>query len=307
MVVVKQVNLSLFPQFYPLLKELNPQLSEAEWYRVFDHHWHQEEKFCGYGLFDEEEIVGFLGLIFSQRIINGRREDFCNLSSWIVRKPYRGHSISLMLSLRKLKNCTITDLSPTEGVVAIFKKLGFQKLDRQIEILPNIFSSIGSQQKLTITTDISVIQSRLTSAEQKLLQDHQSYSRCHHLLAEAEGQTCYLIFTLVKNAKVPYSYIQYLGNPKLFARYSLGLRRAIAKVSQTFLVLVDTRLLQGAKLPLRFNLPIEICRLYKSSTVKPEEIDNLYSELIMLDFSPIPSLTWRKVVKQFKKTILPNK
>ena len=52
MVSVKQVNLSMFPQFYPLLKEINPQLTEAEWYNVFAHQWYPEEKFCGYGLFD---------------------------------------------------------------------------------------------------------------------------------------------------------------------------------------------------------------------------------------------------------------
>ena len=304
MVVVQQVNLAMFSRFYPLLREVNPTLTEAEWYGVFNHRWHREKQFCGYGLFDEAEIVGFLGLIFSQRIINGQREDFCNLSTWIVREAYRGHSIALMLALRKLKNCTITDLSPTEGVIAISKRLGFKELDRQIEILPYIWGGIGKHIK--ITTDIWEIQSRLEAAEQKLLQDHQSYARCHHLLAEAEGQSCYLIFTLVKNTKVSYSYIQYLGNAKFFARYSLAIRRAIAQISQTFLILVDTRLLQGEKLPLRFNLPIEICRLYKSSSVKPQEIDNLYSELILIDFSPIPSLTWSKVVKQFKKTILAN-
>lgn len=302
MVLVKQVNLSMFSRFYPLLREVNPELTEAEWYGVFNSQWHREKQFCGYGLFDGEEIVGFLGFIFSQRIINGQIEDFCNLSSWIVREAYRGHSIALMLSLRKLKNCTITDLSPTEGVVAICKRLGFQELDRQIEILPVFFNSISNKQKLKIITDVSLIQTKLTPLEKKLFLDHRPYSRCHHLLIEAENQTCYLIFTLVKNTKIPYSYIQYLGNAKFFARHSQAIRRAIAKISQTFLVLVDTRLLQGAKLPLRFNLPIEICRLYKSSTVKPEEIDNLYSELIMLDFSPIPSLTWRKIIKQLKKT-----
>ena len=303
MVSVKQVDLSAFPQFYPLLKELNPQLTEKEWYDVFDHQWHPERTGCGYGLFDESEMVGFLGFIFSQRTINGQPEDFCNLTSWIVKEPYRGHGISLVLSLRKLKNCTITDLSPTEGVVAIAKRLGFQELDTQIEILPNVLGSIGSN-KIKITQDKSAIKSKLDPAQHQLLKDHSSYPRCQHLLIETEGEQCYVIFTLVKNTKFPYSYIQYIGNSALFTRYSLAIRQAIAKINRNYFVLVDTRLLQGAKLPWRFNLPIEICRLYKSSRVKPQEIDNLYSELVVLDFSPIPSLTWRKVVKQLKKTNL---
>lgn len=299
MVLVKEVDLSMFPQFYPLLQELNPQLSEQEWYSVFAHQWHRERKTCGYGLFDDTKIVGFLGFIFSQRIINGQIEDFCNLTSWIVQEPYRGHGISLLLALRKLK-CTITDLSATEGVVSICKRLGFQELDTQIEILPNILGGISSS-KIKTTGDKSAIKDKLEPTEKKLFLDHESYSRCQHLLVEAEGEQCYVIFTLVKNTKFPYSYIQYIGNRDLFARYSLGIRQAIAKINRTFLVLVDTRLVPGA-IPWRFNLPIKICRLYKSSKVEPWQIDNLYSELILLDFSPIPSLTWNKVVKQFKET-----
>ena len=181
--------------------------------------------------------------------------------------------------------------------------MGFQELDTQIEILPNILGSIRSN-KIKITQDKSAIASKLNPSQQRLLEDHSSYSRCQHLLVEADKEQCYVIFTLVKNTKFPYSYIQYIGNSGLFARYSLAIRQAIAKINRTYFVLVDTRLLQGAKLPWRFNLPIEICRLYKSSRVKPQEIDNLYSELVVLDFSPIPSLTWRKVVKQLKKTNL---
>ncbi|MGL6344077.1 MAG: GNAT family N-acetyltransferase, partial [Waterburya sp.] len=106
---IKQVNLAMFPQFYPLLREINPELSATEWYSLFTPQWDQPEKFCGYGLFDETEIVGFLGFIFSQRIINGQLENFCNLTSWIVKEPYRGRGISLFLALRKLmKDYTIT-------------------------------------------------------------------------------------------------------------------------------------------------------------------------------------------------------
>jgi hypothetical protein len=302
MVLVKQVNLSMFPQFYPLLKEINPQLTEAEWYSVFAHRWYPEEKFCGYGLFDDTKIVGFLGLIFSQRIINGQLENFCNLTSWIVKESYRGRGISLMLSLRKLmKDYTITDLSASDNTIAIAKRLGFQELDTRMVVLPSVFGGINHHPQLKIITEKSLIQSQLQPLEQRLLEDHSSQPRCHHLLIKADGEHCYLIFTLVKNAKFPYSYIQYLGNPKLFDRFSLPIRQAIAKINQTFWVLVDHRMLKGVKPTLSFDLPIEACKLYKSSKIKPEEIDNLYSELVILDFNPIPGFTWRELINNFKK------
>jgi hypothetical protein len=291
---VKPVNITMFPQFHPLLREINPELSTTEWYSLFNPPWDQPEKFCGYGLFDASEMVGFLGFIFSQRTIEGQLENFCNLTSWIVKEPYRGRGISLMLALRKLmKDYTITDLSA--------KRLGFQELDTRIIVLPNIFDGINRQPQLKITTEKSLIQLQLEPLEQKLLEDHNSQLRCHHLLITASGEHCYIIFTLVKNAKFPYSYIQYLGNPKLFARFSLPIRQAIAKINQTFWVLVDHRMLKGVKPALSFDLPIEVCKLYKSSKIKPEQIDNLYSELVILDFNPIPGFTWRELAGYFKK------
>ena len=263
MVSLQPVDLSFFPQIYPLLQKIDSQLSEAEWYSLFTQPWHQPEDYCGYGLFDGSAMVGFLGLIFSQRNIDGQVENFCNLTSWFIEEAYRGHAISMMLPLRKLKNYTITDLSPTERVAAISKKLGFQELDTKITALPNVLGKIQVNKKLKFTRDLAAIQSKLNSAEKLLLEDHRSCSRCHHLLAEVESKHCYIIFTIVKNAKSPYYQIQYLSNPELFARYSLAIRQGIAAIDKFLLVLVDRRLLQGKKPTLCFDLPVEVCKLYK--------------------------------------------
>ena len=306
MVLLKQVDLTVFPQIYPLLQKLDPELSAAEWHSLFTQPWHQPKDYCGHGLFDGDEMVGFLGLIFSRRNIDGQIENFCNISSWIVKEAYRGHSISLMRPLRKLENYTFTRLSPSHRVVTISKKLGFQELDTQIAALPNFLAKIEFNQKLKITTDSALILSKLQSQEQSLLQDHSSCVRCHHLLAEANEEHCYIIFTIVKNAEFPYGYIQYLGNPELFARYSLVIRKAISKISETLLVLIDHRLLKGTKPALCFNLPVKVHKLYKSSRLKPEQIDNLYSELITLDFNSIPPFGWRKILTHLKERILAN-
>lgn len=305
MVSLKQVDLTMFPQFYPLLREINPELSEAEWYRVFTPEWDRFEDFCGYGLFDGAEMVGFLGFIFSQRTIDGQLEKFCNLTSWIVRESHKGHSISLMLALRKLKGYTITDLSATERAIEVAKRLGFQELDDRVTVLPSIPLTIFSRQpKLKIITEKSLIYQKLSPQEQKIFADHKAQPRCHHLLAETADRSCYIIFNLVKNAKFPFSHIQYLGNAELFVRHSLAIRQAIALRVQNPWVIIDHRMLKGLKPNFCFSLPIEVCRLYKSSTVKPEQIDNLYSELVIIDFNSIPSFTWSKVKSYYKKHYL---
>lgn len=309
MVSLQPVDLTLFPQIYPLLREIDPRLSEADWYGLFSQPWHSAEDYCGYGLFDGSEIVGFLGLIFSRRKIDGQVENFCNLTSWYVREAYRGRAISMMLPLRKLNNYTITDLSPSDRVIAIFKKLGFQELDTQITALPNIWGKLNLDRQLKITRDVTSIESQLDSKEKVLLQDHRSCPRCHHLLAEVNGEYCYIVFTLIKNTKFPYCYIQYLSNSELFARYSMTMRQAIAIKHDTSIILIDRRLLRGTKPAFCFNLPVKTCKLYKSSRLKPEQIDNLYSEMVILDFNLIPPFDWREIIQHFKKSYIfsPNK
>ena len=302
MVSLREVDITMFGQFYPLLRQINPELSKAEWYRVFTPGWESPEDYCGYGLFDGAEMVGFLGFVFSQRTIDGRLEKFCNLTSWIVRESHKGHSISLMLALRKLKDYTITDFSATGGAIEISKRLGFQVLDDRVTVLPNIpLTILVPQPELNIITEKSVIYQKLAPSEQKIFADHEALPRCHHLLVEKD-RSCYIIFNLVKNAKFPFVHIQYLGNAELFVRHSLVIRQAIdALCGYTSWVIVDHRMLNGLKPLFCFNLPIEVCRLYKSPTLKPEQIDNLYSELVIIDFNSIPAFDWSEAINYYKK------
>lgn len=288
----------MFPHIYPLLRKFNPQLSETQWLVLFEYAWSASEPFCGYGLYDGTKAVGYMGLLFSQRMIDNKLEHFCNITSWVVEEPYRGHSISMILALRNLKDYTFTDLSPTPAVVEISKRLGFLDLDPRLKLLPWFFGRHDAQ--VTIFHDPIMIDTRLNPAHQPLLRDHLPYTRCCHLLIEAHGDYCYLIYTLVKNYRFPYIYIHYVSNLDIFARYSGIIRRELISAQRMPWVVIDSRLVRGIDLPLCFELPFAMSRLYKSPRLKPEQIDNLYSELILLDFNTIPGLGFR----EFKERVL---
>jgi hypothetical protein len=267
---VQKVEQASLPSILPLLSEHDPSVSAELWSALFRPAWAPVESFCGYGLFDGEEAVGFLGAVFSQRVFDGQVEKLCNLTTWVVKPQYRAHSISLLLPFFKLKDHTLVDLSPTGGVVAICKRLGFQTLDS------------------SIVHDRVAIAERLDADERRLLADHTAYNHCRHLLVEAKGQRCYVVYTCISRAPLRYGYIQHISNLPLFAQYNLAIRQQIAQTAAARLVVVDARLVQGVNLPLCWDLPVEVIRLYRSTRLKPEQIDNLYSELIALDFNPVP-------------------
>jgi hypothetical protein len=281
----------MFSEIYELLLGFKADyLTVADWKSIFDYKWDREEDYCGYGLFDGKKVVGFVGLIFSKRLIDDKMEHFCNVTSWIVRKEYRGHSLFLLQPVLKFKNCTITDFTPSRAVYAIEKKLGFRELDSRLKILwPfNVLRKGGNSSNSNCTEDKGLIKKILNDNDRKLFHDHMRYT-CRHLLTYDNNEYCYIVYTRVKGSKIPYYYILYISNPKLFSKYSNTIRCKIVSGSKTPFILVDSRLIHHVKLPFSFNLPFRSIKLYKSSRLQPEKIDNLYSELVLLDLSTIPA------------------
>jgi hypothetical protein len=301
-VVVRKVGASAFAQAHRLLHELNADITESEWRRLFDYRWAGSEDCRGYGLFDGETMVGFLALIFSRREIAGRVENFCNLGSWFVKADYRGQGLRLLWPVARLTNHTLTDLSPTSAVISICQRLGFSPLDsRVIWLMPAVGGvRAGRPQGWFILQDVAQIEQQVAGRDLQLLRDHAAYASCEHLLLREGDAYCYAIFTVVRRSRLPHCYIHYVSDAGLFARHSLAIRAAMAKRAGTPLVFVDSRLVRNQPLPRACELPVAIRKTYRSSSLRPEQIDNLYSEFVLLDFSvlPGPSSVRRRVLSR---------
>jgi len=291
MISVQKLDTSSFDKVYPLLREHDPSLTEHTWKSLFNYQWSREEEYCGYGLFDDQEVVGFIGLLFTKRVIANKFQNFCNLTTWVVKEQYRDRSLSLMLPILRLKNHTITDLSASDGVIRISKRLGFQELDARVTVLfpSGILGSSLLFKNLQITQNQDIISKTLKDNDLQVFQDHLPYPHCGHLLAYNSSGYCYVIYTVVKNHKLSHCYIQYISNPELFSKYSLVIRAKIAKGGHTPIVVVDSRIVRELKLPFSYELPLQLTKLYKSNNLRAEQIDNLYSELVLLNFSTLPA------------------
>jgi hypothetical protein len=293
----------MFSEVYPLLRSLDPSLGEDTWYHLFSYQWKQPEDYCGYGLFDGDAIVGFLGLIFSQRTIQQSTERFCNISSWIVKESYRGYSLTLMLSVMKLKDYTLTDLSCYPELFPLAKRMGFQVLDAKLTVLlPTGWLSLErGRHSVELIHEPEKIQPHLGRIDLSLLLDHQPYDCCGHLLIRNAEQYCYVIYT-VQRSHFPYCYIQFISNPDLFAQQSIEIRRAIADRHKLRLLLVDSRLVKDLNLPWTVELPMPFFKLYRSERLTPPQIDNLYSELVLLNFNLLP----RSIIEIAKEIVRPK-
>ena len=289
MVSVQPVDASSFPRIYPLLRDLNdPYLAEADWQRLFTYTWDKDPPHCGYALLDDaEQVVGFIGVIFSQRHIKGQLEPFCNITSLVVQQAYRDYSLFLIRPVIRLKPYTITDLTPSDSVCQLLQQFDFQVLDTTLRML--VPMAIVSQ-PVQILQVPGAIATTLQDEALRLYQDHLPYP-CHHLAIVEGNQHCYILYTKVTSAAVPYCHIQGISDVAVFGRYSDRIRWAIMQTHKTPFVLVDTRFVETLNLPWCYTLPFTWPRLYRSPHLHPPQIDNLYSENILLNLSNIPELS----------------
>ncbi|MBO6538683.1 MAG: hypothetical protein JJ969_04715 [Rhizobiaceae bacterium] len=293
MVELVQFRPDLFPKLYDaFLHDDDPLSDEQDWRNVFNYSWPKQEDYAGYALLDDGKAVGMMAMAFSTRWIGGREQKFCNLHTWWVHEAHRGRSIVMMRPLLGLKDYTITHFTPCDRVRALTKRLGFESLDLQMKVLPPV---LGSRQGKTGNTQIQfdgdIEASSLGSVDRKIMDDHLPY-RVGNLLLQAGSESCYVLYTHVQRYRVPYCHIHYFGNREVFARHEALIRSAILKRHRVSFAVVDSRLVRDIDLRFGFDFWTPANAVYRPANgVTPDQVDNLYSDVVMLRLAVMPHIT----------------
>jgi hypothetical protein len=299
---VEKIDCANFKGINAILPGIARTGSEEKGRKIFEYQWERDESHCGLILMDGDKTVGFLGMIFSRRLINDKVEKFCNLTSWFVCKDYRSRSIFMILPLHAMKDYTITDLTPSKKVYKIQNKLGFKDLETKGRLLlpfgRRLFQPKYSP--INLTHDLAAIEQKLEGQNLKIFNDHKRYP-CFHFLLTGKDRYCYIIYTKLRRKRIQHVHLHYISDPDLFTMAYRDIRKSILSHAKARFLLIDSRFVKNRKLPLSICLPYRTPKQYISSTLKPEQIDNLYSELVMLNLRTQPRLKylirniWRKI------------
>ncbi len=283
MVTVKKVTEKDFEKLLPLLFELDSRKqTQDEWLGLFKADWDDNENYFGYVMYDCENAVGFLGLLFSQRTLNDNLIKFCNVTSWVVKKKYRGKSLHLFFPVLELGNHTITVLTCNSGTHAIMKKLGFVNLETGQRIIFPLPISLNFKSSTKIIFNLLEIEKKLEGETLKLFNDHRNLNCFHVMICGPEGE-CYLIGSRTIKKNIPLVHIHYISDHRFFSSHINLLSGRICWRMKAFGILVDERQLHGETIfpSIYFSLPHP--RVYKSDTLKSADIDLLYSEYQILN------------------------
>jgi hypothetical protein len=288
MITVEKATFKDFDRIYQFLQQENflpPHLSKDDLRPLYTKNFPTHENYCGYLLKNQNEIIGKIGCIFSLRKINGQEHKFCNLTTWLVKDGHRGKGISLLMPILKLRNYTITALTPGRQAYLIYKKLGFKELEKHMIITLPLFNPFRIfSRKAFITNEIDVINQELSNNFElaTVLNDHANFN-CKHLLIRVEDELCYIIIVKVTKKNVPMAIVHFISNPDLFMKYIENIKFYIAKQYRLFFVVVEKRFINANRIDFSYTRSLTVPSLYKSASLEARHIDNLYSERILLN------------------------
>jgi hypothetical protein len=237
----------------------------------------------GYALFEAGEPVAFLGLIYSRIQIDGVEHRLCNTTTWVAEESHQAQAASLVLPLRYLRDYTITNLSGNERAHEIFRAAGFKELESAFYLIPLIGPlHPRAGRGVEVVFDPKEIGRSISAFERQLLEDHRNFSRA--LLVRDAGGTCLFIYSRVDGSRLPRLRVHYVSDPHCLVR---GLKKVAAELftrERTLFCEIDRRLLRDARPARSITRPLKLPRLYLSTQLRPEQIPNVYSELVLLGF-----------------------
>lgn len=245
--------------------------------------WKVDAPNHGFMLRDGELVVGACLAFYSERLVAGRVERFCNMGAWCVLPAYRSHSIRLLMALIAQADYHFTCLSPGAKVRAITAQFKFRSLDTSAALIPNLPWPTWPG-RTTISGDPDVIQRTLAGTELELYRDHaQALAVYHHVLIRGQD-SCYVMYREFPYKNVPlYAVLLHVSNPDLFHSAMIPLTRHLLVRHRLVATLGELRIIQHRpRLSFRLNAwP----KMYRSASLEPWQIDNLYSELVCVPWA----------------------
>ena len=251
----------------------------AEVYRAaFNYPWRPADTPFGFVLLHDDQIVGFIGCIWADRVINGSIHRFCNLSNWCVLSQFRRQSLDLFFAILRSRNVTFTDLSPIPEIEKLLVGLRFQVVNlRKWFTIPGLHL-LGTLQKTRIIANLEKIPDYLDPQDLKIFRDHQNIGCLHTVLADGHG-VGYVVSRKRKRKNLIFSEILYTSDRAMLRRNFERVKLSILRRDRTCILAVDEHIYGDRP---RGFLSYHRPEYFRSATLQPFQIDHLYSETALI-------------------------
>ncbi len=165
--------------------QMSSRIGLERWRRLFDYGWLADKPDCGVLLLADGELAGYLGVIHARRQIAGRVVRTANLSSWYIRKPWRGQGLGLAMLQHATRDpgVTYTTFSSNPPALRVMAAAGLVPLD-EVRLL---WRRRGAAHGIEVISGLAAVLAEVGADERQLLEDHRGLPVHPHLLRSAEG------------------------------------------------------------------------------------------------------------------------
>lgn len=264
----------------------SPYVPETAWRALFEHGWDTAriEAPAGYLLLDhasdpDGRIVGFLAAKRAERQLESGPTRVCNIGMWCILPEYRAWSIQLLLAATNEADVTYTVLTPSPGVARLLPRVGFRQLEEAKIVMPPLL-----QAKTLFTRGARLewepfaVRRLLDERQRRVFDDHARHPCLQLFLGEAD---CWAHLVFKRRVKRGIAVSELLGcdDVALLRRHLERVKLVVLRAQGTAALAADARLL-GAPRPA--GIVLSRPAFFRSQTLAPAEIDNLYSQIVLL-------------------------
>ncbi|MBF0381859.1 MAG: hypothetical protein HQL69_12625 [Magnetococcales bacterium] len=264
-----------------LQANLTSQFTVDQWVNAFTQDWSTTKPNNGFMLCDGDDIVGVVGAIYSQQMVDGKMVDVCNINSWVVKPEYRSDSIYLLIKTVRQPGYHFTILTPRDQEMEIYRFLKFRTIVTRMIVTANIPWPFASLFGVHAVTDIGTLQQVLHLEDARVHREHTSSPWLRHMAIGKEGAYCYVIYQRITLKAMPTAAILYVSDIQLFNRYRKALGSALLLRGMLFMRLESRFKTAIPKLSVLQTYPTPT--LVLSDLLKDCDVLNIYSERAALN------------------------
>ncbi len=202
--------------YYFLSENFNPELELDVWSLAFNRSWMPEKPNNGFMLLENNNIVGVLCALYSQRQTQEGIRNVCNTSTWFVLDAYRFHSLKLMTAILSQKGFFFTSLSASQNVYELHLQLKFRSHVTTLVAIPHLPKLNYFSRKLEILADPESISRYLDSHINQISIDHMDLATVQQVVFRTSDETLLVIYDIRTVRGVRATNIFYLSNPDMF-------------------------------------------------------------------------------------------
>ncbi len=260
---------------------MNGKIEPQRWRRILDYPWRPPEAERGWLVEDRGRIVGFMGTIYSDRVVAGRTHRFCDLSSWYLMRDYRGDGTGdrLLRACMAKPDVTYQTMTARRATGRKIRALGFSVLDDTRRVFRPSAPSSRERSGLEIVGHPAAIRARLDPDQRRAHDLHAGFG-----LGEAyiPDFGLWLVWQRkLKGEGIAYHEVLHASNPARLSANAQAICDAIVS-GDTGILAIDSRWMREGD-PAGTIETIALPRWFRSPNLEGVAVDHLYSEVILLD------------------------